>query len=140
MMKSSTLLRLAVFSIVLVALILLGWFIFFQPTPRASIETGVDAIHAIQAEYSEVSNIKIILTPQPFESQWISIKDKDYGWDIIFFEGSGDCPAGCLNNYFWYFTVHRDGKIIKAGEYSRVFQPVNNSYQETGVPLWGYPR
>jgi hypothetical protein len=108
--------------------------------PTGGIHTAPEAIATVQAQYKEVSNIKPNLTPEPFVPDRVIVNDYGNRWDIIFSTGSGDCPSGCLNNYYWYFSVWPDGKIEKVGEYSRVFVPSTDSYEEEGVPLWGIPR
>lgn len=126
--------------VILVFIIWIMWGLFFRESPNGPIVSSIDAIQAVQAKYDEVATIEMVLTPAPFKSQLIVVYEKQYGWEIVFYQGSGDCPSGCINNYFWYFSVYRDGNITKAGEYSRVFRPDKNDYQETGSPLWGYPK
>jgi hypothetical protein len=104
------------------------------------ISTASEAIRAVQAQYKEVSQIKPNLTPQPFVPDRVAVNDYEDRWDLVFVTGSGDCPSGCLNNYYWYFSVWKDGKIEKIGEFSREFISSSNSYEEKGTPLWGVPR
>jgi hypothetical protein len=104
------------------------------------INTASEAIRAIQAQYKEVSQIKPNLTPEPFIPDRVVINDYEDRWDIVFVTGSGDCPSGCLNSYYWYFSVWKDGKIEQVGEFSREFVSSTNSYEEKGAPLWGVPR
>jgi hypothetical protein len=110
------------------------------PTTKVPINTASEAIAGIRAQYPEVSGITPHLTPQPFVPDHVIVFERDGRWDIIFSTGSGDCPSGCLNNYYWYFSVWPDGTIEKEGEFSRVFVSASNSYQETGIPMWGFPR
>lgn len=60
--------------------------------------------------------------------------EKD-GWRILFWQGSGDCPAGCLNNKQWYFIVIKTGIIRKVGESERVFNSRKNAFDESGLFL-----
>jgi hypothetical protein len=62
------------------------------------------------------------------------------GWDLAFWEGWGDCPAGCINNHYHYFSVRKDGRVTKAGEYARIYNSGTNSFDVTGTPMWSVPR
>jgi hypothetical protein len=42
----------------------------------------------------------------------------------LFRRGSGDCPSGCIDNYYWYFAVGGDGpRLIGAWDGDRDHQP-----------------
>ena len=58
-------------------------------------------------------------------------------WDVVIWHGEGDCPAGCIDNYYYYYSAWRNGRVEKAGEFSRVLNRASNSYVERGTPLWG---
>jgi hypothetical protein len=62
------------------------------------------------------------------------------GWNLIFWEGWGDCPSGCINNRYVYFTVTRAGSISRVGEYLRVYNSAMNVFEVTGQPRFGVPR
>jgi hypothetical protein len=38
------------------------------------------------------------------------------GYSIAITLGSGDCPAGCINQHTWRFTVSADGSVTATGE------------------------
>lgn len=105
-----------------------------------NIKTSSEAIQLIQATFSEVAQIDPNLTPKDFDPDKVSVLERGNRWDIVFQTGSGDCPAGCINNYYWYFSVWQDGQVQKMGQFSRVFVPSKNGYEEKGSPLWGIPR
>ncbi|MDP3998238.1 MAG: hypothetical protein Q8P89_01310 [bacterium] len=107
---------------------------------ESKVETSSEAIGLIQANFEEVSKIKPNLTPKPFDPDNVSVLERGDRLDIVFQTGSGDCPAGCLNSYYWYFSVWQNGQVEKMGEFSRVFVSSSNSYEEKGLPLWGIPR
>lgn len=111
-----------------------------NPPTEKRITKVSDAIAVVQENFNDVSAIKPLLTPQPSQPDLIIAFDRDDHWDLVFKTGSGDCAAGCLNNYYWYFTVGRDGKVEKVGEFSRVFTPSSNDFTESGTPMWGFPR
>lgn len=104
------------------------------------VESVDEAIQLVQASFPEVAQIKPNLTPKDFGSDKVSVLERGDRWDIVFQTGSGDCEAGCINSYYWYFSVWQDGRVQKMGEFSRVFVSSSNSYQENGSPLWGIPR
>lgn len=112
------------------------------PTATATpsgITSADAAIAAIQARFPEVAKIQRA-TPGPIGATTdIQVFDRGEGWEIAFIEGWSDCTAGCINNRYYYFSVRRDGRITKVGEYARIFNEATNSYQTSGVPMWGVP-
>jgi hypothetical protein len=47
---------------------------------------------------------------------WRATPVVDGGYSIAITLGSGDCPAGCINNHTWTFAVAADGSVTKTGE------------------------
>lgn len=110
------------------------------PTATPSGITSADAaIAAIQARFPEVAKIQRVTPGTIGATTDIQVFDRGEGWEIAFVEGWGDCTAGCINNRYYYFSVRRDGRITKVGEYARIFNETTNSYQTSGVPMWGVP-
>ena len=68
-----------------------------------------------------------------------SINQPD-GWNLVFWQGDGDCPAGCINNHYWYVSVSSSGDAMLVGEYVRAFDSTANTMQSRGQPLWGIPK
>ena len=104
-----------------------------------SITTPEEAIAEIKALFSMVANI-VTAEPQVIgASQDIYILPRAGGWDIVFWEGTGDCMAGCLNNHYWYYKVEKIGQISQVGEFERVYNVSSNDFILRGMPLWGIP-
>jgi hypothetical protein len=47
---------------------------------------------------------------------WRATPTSDGGYTIAITLGSGDCPAGCISQHTWTFTVTADGSVTKTGE------------------------
>jgi hypothetical protein len=109
-------------------------------TPRRPLVTTEDAIHAVQSQYPAVADISDMPDTTIGKSEDIYVQPQENGWRLIFWMGWGDCPAGCINSHYWYFTVGTDGAIELAAEYERVYEPGLSTFRETGEPLWGIPR
>ena len=107
------------------------------PTPIANADA---AIALVKARFSEVSKIQKAGSGIIGASTGIQVFERADGWDIAFWQGSGDCPSGCINNHYYYFSVKKDGTITKVGEYARNYNASANSFDTTGAPLWGYPK
>ncbi len=106
------------------------------PTPPSGADA---AIAAVKAKYPEVAPIRQSPRGMIGASTDITvIAPRTDAWYLVFWEGSGDCPAGCINHRYYYFIV-KDGQATKAGEYSRVYNSATNAYDTTGAPLWGVP-
>ncbi|MBI5648919.1 MAG: hypothetical protein HZC40_00475 [Chloroflexi bacterium] len=111
------------------------------PTRTPIVINSQDAaIAAIKTRFPEIAHIKA--TPRGTIGATTNITvlaPRQNEWWVVFWEGSGDCPAGCINNRYWYFVVDRDGRVTPAGEYSRVFIAEKNAFEEKGSPMWGVP-
>jgi hypothetical protein len=110
-----------------------------SPISGQIITDADEAVSAIKAHFPEVSEIEASDPTTIGISQDIYIHPIDPGWKIIFWQGSGDCPSGCLNDHYWYFSVKKNGEISLSGEFERIFDPFSGDYIITGEPLWGIP-
>lgn len=95
---------------------------------------------AIKARFAEVAKIQKKAPGTIGGSTDITSIVRADGWDLIFWEGSGDCPAGCINNHYYYFSAKKDGGVTKVGEYVRLFNSDKNAFDTTGAPMWGVPK
>ncbi len=109
-------------------------------SPTAPIANSDAAVKTVQARYTELSKIKPAGAGTIGASTDIKVFERADGWDIAFWEGSGDCPSGCINNRYTYFSVKKDGRVDKAGEYVRLYNSTTNSFDVSGSPMWGVPK
>ncbi len=110
-------------------------------SPAASpIASADSAIAAVKAQFPAVAKIEKTAKGTIGASTNITALDRADGWDLVFWEGWGDCPAGCINNRYSYFSVKRDGSVAQVGEYARVFNADQNSFDSTGAPMWSVPK
>lgn len=100
--------------------------------------TKEKAIALIKNRYPELKNIEETPEVTIGKSMDIRAKQEDDLWKILFWQGSGDCPAGCLNDHEWYFTVKNNGSVEKAGEFERNFNSRKNGYDEKGIRIPGF--
>jgi hypothetical protein len=114
-------------------------------TPRATptatpsgISSADAAINAVKAKFPEVAKIQKAAGVIGASSD-IKVIERTDGWDLVFWEGSGDCPAGCINNRYQYFSVKKTGDLSKMGEYARNYNSAKNSFDVAGAPMWGIP-
>jgi len=103
------------------------------------INTQDAAVAAIKKNYPEVANINPKGANLIGATTDIKVVSRQDTWQIVFWEGWGDCPSGCINQRYHYFTVERNGRVNKIAEYSRIFIAEKNAYEEKGSPLWGVP-
>jgi len=109
------------------------------PTPIA-IANAAQAIAVVQAKYPDVKDVRPTPPGTIGAETDITVIERVNGWDLVFRKGWGDCPAGCINNHYWYFSVSKDSTIEAAGEYERVYDAAKNSFAEKGAPRWGVPK
>lgn len=110
-------------------------------TPTSTFIANSDAaIALVQARFSEVSKIQKTSSRAIGASSDIQVFERPDGWDMAFWQGAGDCPSGCINNHYYYFSVKKDGTVTKVGEYARNYDASANSFETSGVSMWGYPK
>lgn len=111
------------------------------PVPSLIVIANADAaIAAVKAKFAEVAKIQKAGAGVIGASTNITVLERPDGWDLAFLEGSGDCPAGCINNHYYYFSVKKDGRVNKVGEYSSSYVFLTNSFETSGTPMWGIPK
>lgn len=105
-----------------------------SPSTTRPISTEAEAIAAVKQRNKEVRHIQKT-SDAIGQSMDIRSKETVQGWKILFWEGSGDCPAGCLNDHEWYFVVEKSGRVERIGEHERIYNSRKNGYDEKGVYL-----
>lgn len=105
---------------------------------QVEILTKQQAIDAVKRQYPEVRSIDETPEQTIGKSMDIRVTQRSDGWRLLFWQGSGDCPAGCLNDHEWYFVVHGDGTLEKKGEYERIYNSKQNGYDEKGARIEGF--
>jgi len=109
------------------------------PVPAAPSSSD-DAIRLAQQNFAALKGIQKRPAGSLGASTDIIVQERGGGWNLIFWQGSGDCTAGCINNHYWYVAVEKTGAVNLAGEYERAYDGASNAVKTTGVPLWGVPR
>ena len=99
-----------------------------------------DAIRLAQQNFAALKGIQKKPAGSLGASTDIVVQERSGGWNLIFWQGSGDCAAVCINNHYWYVTVEKTGAVSMAGEYERAYDSASNAVKATGVPMWGVPR
>ncbi|HAV15224.1 MAG TPA: hypothetical protein DCX25_02750 [Candidatus Pacebacteria bacterium] len=97
--------------------------------------TKEKAIALIQKKFPEVKNIKENPNITIGMTMYIRTTQKDNFWKLLFWQGSGDCEAGCLNDHEWYFIVKSDSSVEKVGEFERIFNSRKNGSDEKGMRI-----
>jgi len=58
--------------------------------------------------------------------------NKNNTWHLAFSHGWGDCPAGCINRYYWYITVNENLT-------ARLIEERERDLSEPFIFLWNIP-
>ncbi len=111
-----------------------------MPTPSANVAQPEQAIALAQQKFPELRQITASPPNTIGASTNIWVQDQPDGWNIVFWQGEGDCPSGCINNHYWYVSVARSGDVALVGEFDRHFDSAANTMHSTGQPLWGIPK
>jgi hypothetical protein len=60
------------------------------------------------------------------QAAWYEVTALDDGWRVEIQMGWGDCPAGCINEHRWAFTVSSTGAVELADESGDPLPPGSN--------------
>lgn len=90
-----------------------------SPAPSTSpgagaITSAEQAIAAVAVQYPEFTGFTFesaVGEPVIGASRTVRALQADDGWQLLFAEGSGDCPAGCIDFAFTKFSVSRSGAV-----------------------------
>lgn len=107
------------------------------PTPPSATEA---AIALVKAKFPNVAHIK--QTPPGTigaSTNILIVYPRQDAIYLVFWEGWGDCPAGCINHRYYYFMV-KEGVASQVGEYARIYNTAKNDFDVSGTPLWGIPK
>lgn len=107
------------------------------PESTDAVNDEEAAIIRVKIVYPEVKDFKKT-SDIIGKSMNISARETYLGWKLIFWQGSDDCPSGCINNHYWYFIVHKNGNVEKIGEYEKIYNSRKNAPDETGSPIWDF--
>ena len=108
--------------------------------PTLLITDAASAIAAVKSQFALVAQIRQKAPGAIGATTDITAIERADGWDLVFWVGSGDCPAGCIDNRYYYFSAKKDGRVMQAGQYARIFNADKNSFDTTGAPIWGVPK
>ncbi|HEY5372580.1 MAG TPA: hypothetical protein VIK01_02800 [Polyangiaceae bacterium] len=101
--------------------------------------TLADAIAQVRALRPDLSDVTELYMSNPqvggYGSYIAAFTAADGGFALVFKRGTGDCPAGCTQNDYWYFETDAACRIQAVGEThdSAPCTPVDQQ------PRWGIP-
>lgn len=102
-----------------------------------------DVIAAIHALDPALADIVAIYNPADGTSDGSYIyayARGDGGFDIVLRRGRGDCPAGCTDNDYFYFSTDGACRPQKVGHYRAAWGSSSGSCLEVeGAPMWNHP-
>ncbi|MCK5613660.1 hypothetical protein KAR91_67970 [Candidatus Pacearchaeota archaeon] len=84
--------------------------------------------------YGAVPSV-IYAEPNGFGGDWSNVYPWTYdgGITYLFRKGEGDCPAGCIDSYFWYFRVSDASIVEYVGTWKLRDQPEPHWWAEARV-------
>jgi hypothetical protein len=108
--------------------------------PCANIALA-DLLATIRATIPELADIKTIYNPasQAGDGSFIyPYMRSDGGFDIVFKQGLGDCPAGCTENDYRYFSTNDTCLPVAVGHYHAAWGS-GTCLTVDGTPMWNHP-
>jgi hypothetical protein len=103
--------------------------------------TLAEVIAAVHQQMPALADIQVLdaLKPELGDGNRIYAFTHPGGFRLIFKRGDGDCPGGCIDNYYWYFETDAACAPVLVGQYARVYTSPGNCYTVTGKIIWGFP-
>jgi hypothetical protein len=110
-------------------------------TGQCTTTPGTQFLQAIFAQQPDLSDITQLYSPMLMgDGSWVYLYvPPEGGFRMILKRGSGDCPAGCINNEYWYFEADGACQPRLVGHYRRTFDDSGNCFAIEGTPLWNTP-
>jgi hypothetical protein len=106
-------------------------------------KTLSDFLASANVTYPEISPSTLIYDPNLFFSDSPAItyayQKPDGGFAFIYKAGSGDCPAGCTSNEYWYIESD-SGCGPKQVGYYKPSSGDGGCVGGDGAPMWGRPQ
>ena len=106
-----------------------------------AVTTLGDVLAAIRNANPPLADILTIYNPATATTDGSFIYAYDVGvlgFDVVFKRGLGDCPAGCTENEYWYFSTDGACQPVSAGHYHAAWG-TGSCLMVDGAPLWGRP-
>jgi hypothetical protein len=110
------------------------------PSPCGTTPLG-DVLDAIRASEVTLADIQTIYNPATSAGDGSFIYAYDVGalgFDIVFKRGLGDCPAGCTENDYQYFSTDASCEPTKVGHYHTAWG-TGTCLTVDGAPMWAHP-
>jgi hypothetical protein len=105
-------------------------------------KTLADVIAAIHALDPSLADIVAIYNPADGTSDGSFIyayARGDGGFDVVLRRGQGDCPAGCTDNEYFYFSTDGGCRPQKVGHYRAAWGTGSGCLEVEGAPMWNHP-
>jgi hypothetical protein len=88
----------------------------------------------LSVPYGDVASVTYA-EPNGYAGDWSNVYPWiiDGGMSYLFRKGEGDCPSGCIDNYFWYFKVSDAGIVEYVGTWKLGHVPIPHWWEEARV-------
>ena len=86
------------------------------PGASGSVTTAAQAVQLALAQQGRFAGIAPFDQNLIGQGSWYQITTAVDGWQVLIRIGWGDCPAGCINEHRWTYTVGKDGNVELVSE------------------------
>lgn len=107
---------------------------------RRTLADVIAAVHQLNPALADITILEGMDPNLSGDGNRIFAFAHDKGFRLVFKRGAGDCPAGCIDNRYWYFATDESCNVVAMGSYSRTFSSQGNCFTVEGTPLWGIPQ
>lgn len=82
-----------------------------SPSPSPGPATAEEAVELVLEQEERFAGIGPLDPDLIGQAAWYEVAETNTGWQVVIRIGWGDCPAGCMNQHRWIYTVDRDGTV-----------------------------
>ncbi len=86
------------------------------PSPAATPISAEEAMALVLAQDPRFAGIEPRDPDLLGQAAWSEVTETEEGWEVVIRIGWGDCPAGCISEHTWTYTVSPMGEVTLADE------------------------
>lgn len=78
--------------------------------------TGDEAVQLVLGQQDRFTGIEKVDPDLIGQAAWYQVTEASAGWEVVVRIGWGDCPAGCISEHRWTYSVSADGSVTLLSE------------------------
>lgn len=109
------------------------------PCAGTTLGAAIDAVHAAHPELDDIRELYGADPNRVGDQSYVyAFGTREGGFALVFRRGAGDCPAGCTENWYFYFRTDEGCEPQVFGSYVPSWDS-SGCVAVEGFPLWDHP-